>query len=486
MLHLKNLRSTEVFNGVFPWDVCDLTLVPLSCFADKGIRDTWINTPKVQYNVYTLYEGVQSNLRLRSDRAEEEGNPPCTIDGIAADYDVKLTVKEVMEKLSRFGNKPPTWFEQTLSGNARLIWMFEKPMKLPSRRFLKMLLSKLPEFLPVDRIPGLDKGALETPERYFTNGGRWTQISPTPIPAALVQGWFISASEKFDWNHKEFGKALDFEAVRAECARKFPRFSEWVGDFQPGAQGPSFWIDGSTSPMSAIVQDRGMWTFANHATKSHYSWAEIVGSEFVDTTEQTSLGKAVDQIYYDGKQFVWKDPSGKFIFENRANLELILRVRRGVNDRKPKGGCSELEQAVTHVIENQRVDSAASCAFYPHGVFEFQGRKTLNTHQIEALKPAPEPTVWGSEGGFPFISSFLDTFFDPVFPPEGPVPLLASNLLSRVPASAAPERPRALRSRSSERRKILPEHWHHSRAGRGSRARERLLDGTGQFQLGDV
>ncbi len=416
MLHLRNLRSSEVFDGVAPWDFSDLSLVPLSCFSDKGVRDMWVNNPELQYNVYTLYEGVQSNRRLCGERPGEEGNPPDSISGFAVDYDVPLELPEVVEKLSRFGDKAPTWFEQTLSGHARLIWMFEKPVKLPSRRFARMLLQRLTEFLPVDRLPGIDKGSLEAPERYFTNGARWARISSKPLDFATVQGWVIKASEKFDWTSKEFGKAVSLEAIREECKRRFPRFSEWPGDFQLGSTGPSFWIEGSTSPKSAIVRETGIHTFSAHANKAFYSWAEIVGAEFVDTTENNSLGKAVEGIFYDGRQFIWKNPEGKYVFENRQNLELILRIRRGVSDRKPKGSHSELELAVAHIIENQRVDGAASCAFYPHGVFSFQGKSVLNTHQVEAMKPAADPTVWGPTGGFPFLSEFLDTFFDPVFP----------------------------------------------------------------------
>ncbi len=416
MLHLRNLRSSEVFDGVAPWDFSDLSAVPLSCFGDKAIRDTWVNNPELQYNVYTLYEGVQSNLRLRGDKPGVEGNPPCKVSGFALDYDVPMTLSEVKEKLTRFGGRAPTWFEQTLSGHVRLVWMFERPILLPSRRFALLLIQKINEFIPVDRIPGLDKSSLEAPERYFTNGARWTQISSKPLSAALVQGWVISASEKFDWNTKELGKAISLEAVKVECARRYPRFSEWIGDFELGSAGPSFWVEGSTSPKSAIVRETGIHTFANHADKAFYSWAEIVGAEFVDTTENTALGNAVDGIFYDGRQFIWKSPEGKFVFDSRQTLELVLRVRRGISDRRPKGGHSQLEQAITHIVENQRVDGAASCAFYPHGVFSFQGRRVLNTHQIEALRPAEEPAVWGPDGNLPFLSRFIDTFFDPVQP----------------------------------------------------------------------
>lgn len=415
MLYLKNLCSSETFDGIVPWEVCDLSQIPFTCFKDKKARDNWINNPELQYHVYTMFEGVQKNVRLRGAREGVEGNSVAVMHGVAVDYDTSISVEEIQSISERFGEKLPAWFEQTLSGNGRLIWLFETPVNLPSRRFLKLLIEKLPEFLPVDRIPGLDRSALETPERYFTNGARWTKLSNYVVPTDLLTGWIIKASEKFDWTSKELGKAISLKSVEEECRIQFPKFLEWPGEFVLGAQGPSFWLPESTSPKSAIVRETGMHTFSAHASKAFYSWAEIVGSQFVDKTEHNALGKAVSGIFYDGQKFVWKDTSGKFVFESRQNLELILRVQRGVSDRKPKGGHSDLEQAITHVLDKQRVDGATSCAFYPHGVFTFQGKRILNTHQIEAMKPA-DTGVWGPEGNFPFVSTFLDTFFDPSHP----------------------------------------------------------------------
>lgn len=416
MLHLANLCSSEVLDGVAPWDFCDLSAVPERAFSDKSIRDRWINNPELQYHVYTLYEGTQKNLRMRSARTNEEENPPAVAKGFAVDYDAKITLAELLSFFERFGVCLPAWAERTLSGNLRLIWLFERELTLPSRRFLKLLLDRIQELVPVDRIAGLDKPALLAPERYFTNGARWVKLSNYVIPFDELKGWVIKASEKFDWNSRDLGRAISIKAIEEECRRKFPRFAEWPGSFEIGAQGPSFWIDGSTSSKSAFVRETGIHTFSAHAPKAFYSWSEIVGSEFVDNSERTAMGKAVEGIFYDSQKFIYKDAAGKYVFENRQNLELMLRVKRGVSDKRPKNGHSDLEIAISHILDCQRVDGAASCAFYPHGLFEFQGRKILNTHQIEALKPSGDAAVWGEGGGFPFTSKFFDSFFSPNFP----------------------------------------------------------------------
>jgi hypothetical protein len=364
-----------------------------------------------------MFEGVQKNLRLRGDRPGEDSNPPLFMHGIAVDYDAPLADEHIKTALKSMGEHWPAWHERTLSGNARLLWLFETPVRLPSLSFTRYLLEKIGELLPVDKLPGLDKPALLNPTRYFTNGCIWNRLSDHTVPSALLQGFVMRIAEKFNWRSREFGKVISLKAVEEECRKKYPRFSEWPGELTLGAQGPTFWIDGSTSPKSAIVRDTGIHTFSAHATKAFYSWAELVGAEFVQAVELTSLGKAVDGVFYDGKNFVFKDTAGKFIFETKDNLRMILSTEYGLRGTKMKGEeSSEVDRALSHVILRQRVDGATSCAFYPHGIFEYNGKRILNTHQLEAMKPAPEAGPWGNDGKFPFLSQFFDTFFHPVNP----------------------------------------------------------------------
>lgn len=414
MLHLANLSSSEVFSGDLPWGFVSLGSVPVPAFEDKGARDRWINTPTTSFSVYTLYEGTQKNLRLRGARAGGDDNPPLLMHGLAIDYDCPMTVRDVENGLHALGEMLPNFFEQTLSGNGRLVWLFEKPLLLPNRRFLVKLLETLDQILPFRKYAGLDEAAYKAPERYFTNGCRWTMISRRRVPDATLRGFVMKVSEKFDWTNKEFGKAVNLEAIEEECKKRFPRFADWEGEFVLGAAGPSFWIDGSTSPKSAIIRETGMHTFSAHATKAFYSWAELVGQEFVENDENARLGKAVEGIYHDGQTFIIADGFGKYATQNKENLKLLLQTFRGLRNVKNRDGSpTEVERAIASVLHNQRIYGASSCAFYPKGIFEYNGNRILNTHQIDALPSAPEPTVWGAEGKFPWLSRFFDSFFDP-------------------------------------------------------------------------
>lgn len=417
MPYLRNLCSSEVFDDQAPWEFTDLAKVPSECIIDKAARDRWVNTPTTNFHVYSLFEGVQKNLRLRGDKVGEDNNPPFSMSGLAVDYDAPLTGEHVKNALKLMGEHWPTWYEKTLSGNARLLWLFEEPIRLPSLSFTRYMLEKIGGLIPIDKLPGLDKPALLNPTRYFTNGCIWTKLSDHKIPGPLLQGFVMRLAEKFNWRSREFGKVISLVAVEAECRKRYPRFNEWPGELTLGAQGPTFWIDGSESPKSAIVRDTGIHTFSAHATKAFYSWAEIVGAEFVQNAELNAMGEAVAGIVYDGKNFVFKDSAGKFIFETKDNLRMILATEHGLRATKMKGEEStEVDRALSHCILRQRVDGATSCAFYPHGIFNYNGKRILNTHQIEAMRPFPETGPWGPEGKFPFLSQFFDTFFHPVHP----------------------------------------------------------------------
>lgn len=421
MRYLKNLSSTETFSDVKPWEFPDLAAVPEDCLADKTKRDAWINNPDTQFHVYSLFEGVQDNLRLHAESSKQDENPPLLMHGLAVDYDCKTALADVEAAMKIMEGAKPNWFEQTLSGNGRLVWLFETPLRFPSRRFALAVLKKIHTFLPIDRLPGLDKGALLAPERYYTNGCRWTPLSRVLVPASQLRGFVLRVSEKFDWTTTDLGKvAASMERIADECGKKYPKFKDWSGDFIVGAQGPSFWVDGSTSPKSAIVRETGIYTFSNHAHKAFFPWSELVGAEFVDRSEDELLGKAVKDIYYDGKSFFMQGPERKILCNDPAVMRRHLVTMKGLSDKKPKeGGSSVVDKALGYVEHHQRIDGASSCAFFPHGVFSYNNNRILNTHRIEALQPVPESmaSVWGPSGRFPFISSFLDQVFTEVAPP---------------------------------------------------------------------
>lgn len=419
MRHLKNLLSSQLVQGPLPWEFHGRNLVPQNClgYAGKKYRDHWINDTATNYHVYCMYEGVNPALRISKSAYNGEGNPPAVMYGVAVDYDAEISLEEVQRALPRFGIHPPTWYEKTLSGNCRLVWLFEKPFKVPSREYLLKFLDEAKTWLNLSQLPGLDGPALRTPERYFTNGGEWVRLSERVISEDELRGFSLRVTSKFEWVSKDAGRVVNWEEITDECRRKYPRFSEWPFPVLAiGQQGPTFWIDGSTSPKSAIVLDVGFQTFAAHASKGMYTFKEIVGAQFVEATEDAHVGKAVAGIVTDGRTWYVEDGNGKWLDYDTSGVRRKLMVR-GISDRRAKGETADpATKALDHLSTNHRVDIAASVPFFPRGVFTYNGQKVLNLHTVEALAPSEEVSVWGPDGKFPFLSSFLDSFLDPVAP----------------------------------------------------------------------
>lgn len=416
MPFLKNLSSVEVFEGVPPWEWSPTSEPSEEVRTDKKLRDEWVNCPETDWNCYSLFTGVIPNLRLRSG-SQEESNPPFEMAGLVCDYDSKTSSADIHAAIKIMDGPRPNWAEFTLSGNCRLIWLFERPLRFPSRKFAIEVLKKIDTIIPLSRLPGLDKPVLITPEKYWTNSGKWEALSRVLVPEAQLRGFILRISQRFDWLDKEFGKpAVSMERIAEELRKKYPRFSEW-GEFSLGSQGPTFWVEGSKSPKSAIVKETGIFTFSGTAHKPFYSWSELVGAEFVDKSEDELLGKAVADIYYDGKSFFMQGPGRKILCNDPAVMRRHLVTMKGLSDKKPKdGGSSMVDKALGYIEHHQRVDGASSCAFFPHGVFTFNNNRILNTHRIEALPPVPESlrSEWGVKGRFPFLSEFIDQFFTPV------------------------------------------------------------------------
>lgn len=417
MRYLKNLSSQTTFEGN-PWEFDKKSLIPENCIADKAARIAWGNAPATDYMFYSSFVGVNENGRVSEKGGKENANAPREMNSFTGDYDAKFTWEELERAFARMDIKP-NWVERSLSGNWRLVWIFERPIMLSSRNFANFILKHLHEFLPIQELSNLDAGYLE-PSRYYMNGCEWKQIHPTPVPWGSICGWMLKLVRSYAWKDNEPGITIPYHIVAErfrELKDKYPRFKEWTVDFTEGAQGPTFWVDGSKSENSAIVGANGMYSFSNHARqtgKGWWSWAELLGADWVKRFEEGRIGNAVKDIYFDGKDYTVKRECGRWDVLNKDNVINELVVMRGLTrevSKKKGDNFSEVEAAIAHVHSQQRVKGMASFAFFPKGRILFNGHQYLNTHNIDAMPPANGDAVWGPDGQFPWISKYYDNFF---------------------------------------------------------------------------
>ena len=409
---LPNLSASNT-ELVSPWDFEAEIPEEVRGKGGKKARSEWINSRDTEHCCYSGFEGLNENQRITKGASADEGNPAYRMLAVVADYDAKVTDPEIQAALTRC-QFVPAYVERTLSGNARIVWLLEAPVLLPNSNFASHFLSYVCDKMRLELVlPALDRKAFENPGQYYTNSCDWVVVSEKSVLSQeIVLGWFVEASDRFLWKqHADLGPEIPLSDVAEELRQRFPRFSEWTGPFEDGARGPTFWIEGSTSPQSAIVRPNGIQTFASHATRAFYRWQDLLGADFVANYKTIRLGKAVEGIYFDRKQFWMKLPSGEWRDICNGDMRNYLNAKVGLSAAKRKGAASEVDHAIAHIQLNAWVDGAAPCVFRPAGMLRLSGARILNIHTGSCLQPAPGAAVWGPSGQFPWISSFLDGFF---------------------------------------------------------------------------
>src|SRR5262249_2114926 len=146
-------------------------------------------------------------------------------------------------------------------------------------------------------------------------------------------------------------------------SEKYPRFSEWPSEFTLNSQGPTFWVEGSHSPMSAIVRETGMQTFSAHAPKGFYYWAELLGKAFVDKYRAEHLGKAVEGIYFDGHSYWRQIADDSWQAFAKQDIMLHLKTQRKISTSGRKAEASEMEDCLNYIQSHAFIKAAGPCVF---------------------------------------------------------------------------------------------------------------------------
>jgi hypothetical protein len=405
MYSLENLSSQAVKTGVLPWDFKPEQPIPEQIRKDKKIRDVWANNPQTLHQFYSCNEGVNSNLRISEERNDGGGNPIRCAYCLVADYDSPQPLEKVLIYAKELPY-PPNRIERTLSGNWRFVFWLEEILLFPSHKFYRHFAKEFPNFaFDISKgCAGFDQKAWESANRFWANGCEWYSIHDEPISAAVTNGWLVKAGHSYKFTDKEFGPSIPLEHVKSALAEKHPGFKKWDTEFILGAQGPSFWLEGSTSPKSAILREHGIQTFAAHSAKGFYTWSDLLGADFVRNYQAAEIGRAVENIYFDGHDYWRRTPAGTWANFNKPDTILHLKTSRKLSSRATADGPSLMDLAVEHIHNMQRVAEAGPVVCRPSGIIWTNGIQKLNTSNVRVMQPAEgPPEVWGDAGNFPWV-----------------------------------------------------------------------------------
>lgn len=370
-------------------------------FKAKKHYKEWLSQDSTEHCLYSGFTGLIPSLRIHKD-----ANPIHSVHALVADFDAEIKDEDLSSMLERAGDSAPNWVHMTPSGGARLVWIIERPVLIPSSAVLMKMLRIAAKSLDIrGLLPGFDyQDAFLNPTIYYDVGRDWMEVDGSQVmSASLIEGWIMKASENTKWQ----GEEIPLEAIEQQVQAKFP--NRWNGPFVEGARGVRFWDPIADNPTAAIVRPTGMQCFTGSA--GFVPWSKIFGPQFVEQFTSAHLGDVINGVWYDGKNYWYQSADGKW--EARAEREMArwLKVEQGLAAEKEKNATfSEVEHALYMVDQHRRVVGAAPFVYLPPGMIEFMGKRVLNTARVTPLHPAESVADWGDR--FPWISNFLEKFFD--------------------------------------------------------------------------
>lgn len=382
--------------------------VPPHAAKNKEAFGVWLKKQDTEHLVYNCTEALNPLTRPSTSKA----NPPARLHGLIADYDV-LTALTDAECEAAVAGLPddlrPNWSHRTFSGGLRLIWLLENPVPVDNKavtgHFLRIAGKQLLKCAKL--APGFDEAAWVDLCKFYDVGVDWKAHKETPLAAGIVEQMLFDAVTKAGFSEVSGGDIeIPLDDVFAEVEKQFP--GRWKGEFTEGARGVVFFDPSATNPTAAVVAKSGLVCFSQ--AKTFYNWSEILGSAFTRRYEQDRMGKVVENVWFDGTAYWYKDSRGTWNANKKETLELRLRAC-GLSIEAKKQPLSEVAQALHYVHEFKRVDGVMPVVFDKREIFVVGARKMLNTSRVAVLEPAPESADadWGT--GFPWLAKLIDGMF---------------------------------------------------------------------------
>lgn len=401
--HTQNLTKQSVTKCV-PWEFGPVD-VPDDVRHNKAARQTWYKNPELVHSFYTGFEGLNPNARVSTS------NPVFYCGGLVADVDHPYSEEEVREVVKKLPAQKPQFIEKSLGGNWRFVWVLNKPVRFPANPELSaVILKSLAASLGLTVVKGFEERAWLNPTRLYCQGGEWHQVDLGNFLESDMESVVFNSANELAKRSKS--REVVLSRVEDMIKEKWPNWT-WPSDFVLGSQGPTWWVEGSTSDKSAIVHAEGMYTFSGHAEKDWWSWNDILGPGAIEKNIQEQIKKSVSAIYYDGLNYFSVRSDGGFQVERIDVVRRRMTVQYGLRAKAGKGtDSSEVDQALNYIESVNRVDGAGPCLYRPSGVIRVsQGQRFLNTLDLKPLAAAEDPQQWGEQGRFPFISDWFGKIF---------------------------------------------------------------------------
>lgn len=396
--YLPNMSASDMKPmPVTPWQA-KIDPYPVST---KDEYEKWIVNKRTDHCFFTAMEGVNPHGRVSLE------NPARWMHGLVADYDAKLPDNfDLNEFLGRCDpDAKPAAISKTFSGNARVVWSFEKPIAVDCPEMTRAVMKEIAKkFRLAKLLPGLDECTFRT-NQLFEIGHSWQTVPGDPVVGESVIGdVLVTAASKVNWNKVgDSDVDIPIERIADEVEKRWP--GRWNGEFKVGARGPTFWLNDGVDRIGCQVGDHGMICYTDRAGKAFVPWDELLGKSFVDKFREEVIGKAVMEFYYDGRSYWFKNGTNRWYDAKVENITRALRVH-GIKTETKKGA-SQMDRVIYTIETQRRIDAAVPILFTNDEVVEVGNDRFLNTNFRKPVQPASD----GSETLWPYLKNWLWPIF---------------------------------------------------------------------------
>jgi hypothetical protein len=392
--------TSGVVNRQNPWDFDQSDLPEHD--SKKEYRE-WEALSSTKGCLFSAVEAFIPTQRVTKE------NPPRRLHGVVVDYDQAMDAEEYKAFMSRVidGDHPAAYVSRSFSGGAHLVFLFEKPMPVPDKKHLGRLLNRIKKELKLTALArGFDEACFKNLYTYYSLGHDWSKVSEQTIGENVLYHWCYETSKTDDYA----GAALEIpmDEVATEMEKRFPGE---LPDMQNGQRCRYFWGDvQSVSTSSCIVRPEGITVFTDVADKPFYSWAEILGNDFVRKFQEDRIGGCIANYWFDGKDYIQDEEDG-YRTLSKDSLQLALECRFSINRNRPRGGGpSEMNRAIYAIEEMKYVDGLLPFVYNNERIVEYRNKSYFNTASVRPLAPAEgEAGDWGN--GFPLLADWMEIMF---------------------------------------------------------------------------
>lgn len=398
-LYLPNLVSSDLSKTEEPWSVGDHKTRPKA----KPARQKWSKHKETKHAFISLVESKPWNVRVNSEAQAVK------VSGFLVDYDGHRPTKvDEDADFEGFRAKPTYWYSTSDTG-IRLVFLFEKPLFVPTNEFYTSLMQTISRDLSLaNKFTGFDEKAFLDPCKYFDVGYDWFLVGDEDarVPHKLAEHWIQTVSARTKWD--SVSQEVPIDVVVKHLRPKYPDPGFDWDDVEAGFRCRRFW-DPNADAEGSIFRESGIQNYTGEWMP--YSHPALLGPNVVRDIAQDKISTVISEFAMIGSNF-FELVGGAWEKSNAGGVMLTLAVKHGL-DRSPKKGMkiSEVDEAL-NLIKQTRTFRGMGPFLYNHDrEVDYDGRTFLNSAcHVSALEPVKHAHYWGK--GFEDLSMFLEDFFE--------------------------------------------------------------------------